>query len=437
MSTTFSFLLRKKSEQCFAVANKVMPGGVNSPVRAFSDLQMTPLISHSGYLDMLQDIDGNQFIDFCNSWGALLHGHAHPLIVEAAQKQVALGTSFGTLTESEVRLAKKILSYFDSIEKIRFVSSGTEATMSAIRLARAYTGRNLILKFDGNYHGHADPFLVNAGSGVAMISTASSEGVPADYLKNTFSIPYNDIEACRALFTDTSFATRLAAVIVEPVASNMGVVPAKREFLDYLREETLRYGALLIFDEVVTGFRLSLEGAQSVYSIVPDLTCLGKIIGGGFAAAAFGGSGEIMNCLAPLGKTYQAGTLSGNPVAMEAGAVALSLAETPGFYQTLREKTSMITVPVREAIKNKGCHATLQEETGMFTLFFGVKEVETLSDAKRCDLQLFKQFYHFAFEQGLYFSPSQFEANFISSAHSTAHLIKARDVLLEGIDRFL
>ena len=336
---------RPESKLIFENLCQFIPGGVNSPVRSCKGMGQLPLVADHGYEDLLVDADGKSYIDFCGSWGALIHGHAHPSILEGIGKRLKKGTSFGVTTAIEGELAEEVIRLVSSIEKIRFVSSGTEATMSAVRLARGFTGKEWIVKFSGNYHGHADFFLVQAGSGLLEhTSSASSAGIPEGAVKHTISLPYNDRESCKKLFEHPSFRNRIAAVIVEPIAGNMGVVPAEPAFLHYLREETERSGALLIFDEVMTGFRVHLKGAQEVYGIKPDLTCFGKIVGGGMPAAAFGGRKKIMDCLAPLGPVYQAGTLSGNPIAMEAGLQSLRLLQKEGFYEELQRKTNQLLV---------------------------------------------------------------------------------------------
>ncbi len=418
---------RVKSEKIYRTSCRVIPKGVNSPVRAFPGLEQTPLIVNSGYGDKIVDVDGNTFIDFCCSWGALIHGHAHPRIVEAAQKRVAMGSTFGITTPVEAELAQLIVEHVPSVEKIRFVSSGTEATMSAVRLARGFTKRDLLIKFVGHYHGHADSFLVQAGSGLAVQS--SSAGVPDDFVKHTLCLPFNDFEACRKAFSD--YGERIAAVILEPIAANMGLVFPKEGFLQMLREETGNAGALLIFDEVITGFRVSLGGAQELYGIEPDLTCFGKIVGGGFPAAAFGGKGEIMDYLAPEGPVYQAGTLSGNPVAMEAGLQALKLCASPGFYRTLEERTKSLIEPLQEYIEEEDLPLCLHSQGSLFTLFFGKKKIESMEDVKKCDREQFVRFFQALFNQGIYIVPSQFEANFVSAAHSTESLAFARESMLK------
>ncbi|MCH9609583.1 MAG: Glutamate-1-semialdehyde 2,1-aminomutase [Chlamydiales bacterium] len=423
-------LRRPKSEHLYTEASTVMPTGVSSPVRAFPGLDQTPLVVEAGYLDEIQDVDGYRYIDYCCSWGALIHGHAPSLVVEAAQKQIAKGSSFGITTPIEGKLAAKICELIPSVEKVRFVSSGTEATMTALRLARGYTGRELLIKFTGNYHGHGDAFLVQAGSGAATFSTSSSAGVPHDVAKNTITIPYNDIEALRAVLKRQN----VAAVIIEPVAANMGVIPPKEGFLQAVREETAKNGALLIFDEVITGFRVGIGGAEKLYGITPDLSCFGKIIGGGFAAAAFAGRAEVMDHLSPAGNVYHAGTLSGNPVAMEAGLQTLRLLEAESFYHTLEAKTRLITDPICEEIEKRQLNCCLHQVGSLFTLFFGQREVSNLEDVKGCDFAKFNDYFKFAFQKGVYLSPSQYEANFVSMAHTTPHLEYTRDVILEYLN---
>ncbi len=378
------------AKEIFENSQKVIPGGVNSPVRACMGLGVIPPIIERGEGDTITDVEGKTFIDYCMSWGALLHGHAHPDIVSQAQAQVARGSSFGIPTAIEEKLARKLVEGVAGLEQVRFVSSGTEATMTAVRLARGHTGRSLVIKFEGNYHGHAD-------------------------MGPTRVLPYNDVEAFREVINE-----EVAGVIVEPIAANMGVVPATKRFLETLRKETKRVGAVLIFDEVISGFRSQFGGAEEV----ADLSCFGKIVGGGFPAAAFGGKREIMQKLAPVGKVFQAGTLSGNPVAMEGGLAALELASAPGFYEELKRKGEIITKPVQEAVKG-GC---LQEAVGMFTLFFGPEKVERF---EKLDQKRFGEYFRFMLERGIYVSPSPYEACFISMAHTDAHLEQTRDAILE------
>ncbi|MCP5504441.1 MAG: glutamate-1-semialdehyde 2,1-aminomutase [Chlamydiales bacterium] len=419
---------RMRSKEIFERSQKVIPGGVNSPVRAFIGLDIDPMIVKKGKGDMITDVDGRSYIDYCMSWGALLHGHAQEEVTQRVIERTKLGSSFGIATEEEQKLAEELIQGVSSLEKVRFVSSGTEAVMTAVRLVRGYTGRPIVIKFNGNYHGHADPFLVKAGSGVSQVSQeSSSEGVPEEVVKHTLSLPYNDCETFKKVMHDPFYSQFVAAVVLEPIGANMGVVPATAEFLKCIREETKRIGAVLIFDEVISGFRVSYGGAQELYGINPDLSCFGKIIGGGFPAAAFGGRKEIMDCLAPQGQVYQAGTLSGNPVAMEAGLATLEIARRPGFYEELRRKTEIITKPLRHQIKG-GC---LQETVGMFTLFFGVEKVSSFEDLVNLDKERFKAYFHFMWDKGIYISPSPYEACFISSAHTDEHLERTRDAIFE------
>lgn len=427
---------RPKSKKIYDDLCTAIPGGVNSPVRSCKEVGQYPLVAERGEKDMVYDADGNAYVDFCGSWGALIHGHAHQAINEVAQRRMAMGTTFGMTTQIEEEIARKVISIYDSIDKIRFVSSGTEAVMTAARLARGYTGRDLIVKFTGNYHGHSDGFLVQAGSGVAGLSpTSSSAGIPADSVKHIVSLTYNDVAGTRAFLNDPKNSGKIAAVLLEPIAANMGLVPATKEFIAMLRSETSKIGAVLIFDEVITGFRLGLQGAQQLYGIKPDLTCLGKIIGGGFPAAAFGGRQEIMDCLAPVGKVFQAGTLSGNPVAMAAGLAAVKLAERPGFYQELERKTQLITTPVKEMISRKNCNACVQEVGSLFTLFFGRKHVHNMDEVRTLDQAKFGDFFRYMFANGVYPPPSQHEAWFVSDAHSDSNLMKTRDLILSYLDR--
>ena len=427
--------LKLKGKEIFERSLEVIPGGVNSPVRAFIGLGMDPLIVEKGEGDTITDVDGRTFIDYCMSWGALLHGHAHPEIVEAAIERIRGGSSFGIATGVEEKLARAITVGVKGVDQVRFVSSGTEATMSAVRLARGYTSRPVVIKFNGNYHGHSDGFLVKSGSGVSQVSNdSSSDGVPKEVVKNTLSLPYNDVDTFKKVMRDPFYSQFIAAVILEPVAANMGVVFPSADFLQTLREETKRIGAVLIFDEVITGFRVAFGGAQELYGTEPDMVCFGKIIGGGFPAAAFGGSREIMSRLAPMGKVYQAGTLSGNPVAMEAGLKALEMASVDGFYEELERKTKVITEPIKHALKAKGMAACIQIAAGMFTLFLGLKEVTCFEDLKELDKEGFNRYFRFMWDRGIYISPSPYEACFISSVHTEAHLEKTRDAILEFIE---
>jgi glutamate-1-semialdehyde 2,1-aminomutase len=417
---------RKRSSELYSASCEVIPAGVNSPVRCFPDLSLTPLIVASGQGSRLWDVDGHSYIDYCGSWGALILGHSHPRVVQAAQEQISKGSSFGIATESEEKLARKIVQHIPGVEKIRFVSSGTEAAMSALRLARGFTGKPGIIKFDGNYHGHSDSLLVRAGSGLTdMNRESSSKGVPAGIVQHTYSLAFNDIEGFSSFLAAHD---EIAAVILEPVAGNMGVVPATEAFIRHVRQKTAERDILLIFDEVISGFRLGLQGASGIYQTVPDLFCFGKIIAGGFPAAAFGGRREIMDLLAPLGEVYQAGTLSGNPVAMRAGLETLLELETPHFYEELQKKADFLLKPIEKAIAPLG---SVQRRGSMFTLFFGAQEVKNRDDLKKCNFPLFKQFFHFLFERGIYMPPSPYESSFISSAHTYDDLEKTQNIILE------
>ncbi len=421
--------MRQKSQQIYEASCAVIPGGVNSPVRAFKGLDMTPLVAVAGKGDRIWDADGHSYIDYCCSWGALILGHAPSKVVEAAFHQLMQGSSFGMMTPYEEALASRIIQHYPSVEKIRFTSSGTESTMSALRLARGYTDRSYVVKFNGNYHGHVDNLLVQAGSGVTNLTpTSSSKGVLKPAIQYTFSLPYNEVETNRTFLQQRGH--EIAAVIVEPVAGNMGVIPADPAFLKMLREETEKQGIVLIIDEVITGFRLGLGGAQAFYGISPDITCFGKIIGGGFPCAAFGGRREIMDHLAPLGEVYHGGTLSGNPVAMCAGLKTLEEIEQPGFYETLLAKTHSLTEPIQEIIQKRDLNVCLNQVASAFTLFFGCRKATCREGLTTLDEALYKHLFTYLFERGIYFPPSPYEACFLSSAHTQAHLDYTRDALL-------
>ncbi|MDR3653270.1 MAG: glutamate-1-semialdehyde 2,1-aminomutase [Paludibacter sp.] len=417
------------SEKAYREAVNVIPGGVNSPVRALKSVGASPIFIQHAERDMFTDVDGNNFIDFCLSWGVFILGHGNEKVKAAAIKAISHGSSFGIPTEVETELAELVVKSVPSIEKVRFVSSGTEAVMSAIRLARGYTNRKIIVKFDGCYHGHSDSLLVAAGSGVAQLKQSSSAGVPEEFTQLTISLPFNDLDSVKKIFFE--YGKSIAAIILEPVPANMGVVLPQAGFLEGLREITLQYGALLIFDEVISGFRLGIGGAQERLGIIPDLTTIGKIVGGGFPAAAFGGKRDIMDQLAPDGPVYQAGTLSGNPVAMSAGLQTLKLLSTSDFYQDLERKTSIFVARLREITKGKGI--IIQQIGSMFTLFFSEKELTNYEDVKQSDLNRFSVFYRKLLEQGVYFSPSPFEANFMSVTHTEAHL----EQVLKSVEKAL
>jgi len=405
-----------RSEQLFEEAQRYLPGGVDSPVRAFKAVGGAPLFIKRGQGSKLYDEDGNEFIDYVCSWGPLILGHAHPRIVRAVKKAVERGSSFGCPTELETTLARMVCEAMPSVEMLRFVNSGTEATMSAIRLARAFTGKNKVVKFAGCYHGHSDGLLAKGGSGMATLGIPSSPGVPAALTSDTLVAPYNNQEVVEKLFKD--FAPDIAAVIVEPIAGNMGVVLPKPGFLEHLRSLTRQSGALLIFDEVITGFRVSYGGAQSLYNISPDLTCLGKIIGGSFPVGAYGGRKDIMKMVAPSGMVYQAGTLAGNPVAMAAGIETLGILKESKVYDELERKSSHLAKGIAGAADKAGVDIQLPRQGSMFTIFFTKDVVTDYETAAKADTALYARFFHKILSQGIYLPPSQFEAAFVSLAHT-------------------
>ncbi|WOD64155.1 glutamate-1-semialdehyde 2,1-aminomutase [Niallia taxi] len=418
----------EKSEKAFKEAVELMPGGVNSPVRAFKSVKRNPVFMDSGKGSKIYDIDGNEYIDYVLSWGPLILGHANDQVVEAIKKVAEQGTSFGAPTLIENELAKLVKERVPSIEIIRMVSSGTEATMSAIRLARGYTGRNKIIKFEGCYHGHGDSLLIKAGSGVATLGLPDSPGVPEGVAANTITVAYNDLESIKYAFE--SFGDDIAGIIVEPVAGNMGVVPPKDGFLQGLREITEQYGALLIFDEVMTGFRVDYGCAQGYFGITPDLTCLGKVIGGGLPVGAYGGKAEIMNQIAPSGPIYQAGTLSGNPLAMTAGFQTLSQL-TPESYQQFIQKADKLEEGLKAAAEKHEIPFTVNRAGSMIGFFFTNDEVVDYDSAKTSNLDYFAAFYNEMLEQGVFLPPSQFEGLFLSTALSDediVHTIKAAEI---------
>lgn len=409
----------ENSKQAFTAAKLLMPGGVNSPVRAFKSVNMEPIFMQSGNGATITDIDGNTYIDYVLSWGPLILGHAHPEVVEAIQEQATLGTSFGAPTILENDMAKLVQERVPSIEMVRMVSSGTEATMSALRVARGYTGRNKILKFEGCYHGHGDSLLIKAGSGVATLGLPDSPGVPESVAKNTITVPYNDLESVRLAFRE--FGDDLAAVIVEPVAGNMGVVPPSEGFLQELRNLTHENGTVLIFDEVMTGFRVGYNCAQGHYNVTPDMTCLGKVIGGGLPVGAFGGKREIMEQVAPSGSIYQAGTLSGNPLAMRAGFETLSRLDEAS-YETFVKRGDELEKGFREAAEKYNIPHTVNRAGSMIGFFFTNEEVTNFETASSSDLELFAEYYRLMAEEGIYLPPSQFEGMFLSTAHTPEHI---------------
>ncbi|PIQ97636.1 MAG: glutamate-1-semialdehyde-2,1-aminomutase [Nitrospinae bacterium CG11_big_fil_rev_8_21_14_0_20_56_8] len=407
---------RNGSERLFLRAQKFIPGGVNSPVRAFKAVGGTPVFIQIADGSWLMDVDGNTFIDYVASWGPLIFGHAHPQIIEAVQIQAERGTSYGAPIEAEIGLAEKVVYAVPSIEKVRMVNSGTEAVMSAIRLARGATGREKIVKFEGCYHGHGDSLLVKAGSGLASLGIPDCPGIVADLAAKTLTLPYNDAEKVRQLFDREG--KEVACLIVEPVAGNMGVVPPKPGFLQTLREVTRSAGALLIFDEVITGFRVALGGAQELYGIDPDLTCLGKIIGGGLPVGAYGGKSHLMDQVSPSGSVYQAGTLSGNPLAMAAGNTTLDMLSQPGLYDLLDRKTEILCEGLRNNVQELGIPAQFNRVGSMFSMFFTDREVIDFESVKTSDTELFKRYFNALLEEGVYIAPSPFEAGFVSVVHT-------------------
>ena len=404
-----------------------MPGGVNSPVRAFKNINGNPIFFDKAKGAYLFDADGNKYIDFIGSWGPMIMGHSHPDIVNAIKNQAELGTSYGAPTKLESDVASLIIESVPSIEKLRMVNSGTEATMSAIRLARGFTNRNKIIKFDGCYHGHVDSLLIKAGSGVSTFGLPDSPGIPEDLAKHTITCPYNDIEAFIEIFN--SVKDDLATVIVEPIAGNMGFVPGTEEFLQTIRSYTETNNSLLIFDEVMSGFRVSLGGAQEIFNIQPDLTALGKVIGGGLPVGAFGGKEEIMNYLAPEGPVYQAGTLSGNPLAMAAGATLLNLLIITNPYKELEEKAKLILEGMKEIMISSGIPFSTNQIGGMFGFFFSEQLPKNINDVSKTNDKVFSSFINACIKNGIYFAPSKYEAGFISTTHGDLEIDKTLEVI--------
>ena len=407
---------RQKSERLFREAQQFIPGGVNSPVRAFRGVGGEPLFFESGEGAWLTDVDGNHYIDYVGAWGPLILGHRHPAVIEALQRQLEKGLGYGASTEAEVRLAEEVCRLIPSIEKLRLVTSGTEATMSAIRLARGFTGRDAVVKFEGCYHGHVDGLLVKAGSGALTLGTPDSPGVPEGYSGLTHVLPFNDVAALEEYFAAHGEST--ACVIIEPVAGNMNCVPARTGALFRLRTLCDEYGTVLIFDEVMTGFRVALGGAQSVYGIEPDLTTLGKVIGGGLPVGAFGGRREIMSRIAPEGPVYQAGTLAGNPLAVAAGLATLKAIQAPGFYDALEKRAQVMLAELRERANTASVPFTTSQAGAMFGLFFSEEEcIESFEQVMACNIDHFRAFFHGMLDNGVCLAPSAFEAGFISAAH--------------------
>ncbi|MBY0271206.1 MAG: glutamate-1-semialdehyde 2,1-aminomutase [Burkholderiales bacterium] len=410
----------KKSQKLFNHAQLTIPGGVNSPVRAFKSVGGTPLFFQRGKGPLVWDADGNSYIDYVGSWGPLICGHAHPEVVRAVQQAAERGLSFGAPTEAEVDMADVLRKLVPSLDQVRLVSSGTEATMSAIRLARGFTGRSKIIKFEGCYHGHADALLVKAGSGALTFGQPSSAGVPAETAAHTLVLDYNDPAGLEAIFAREG--GEIAAVIVEPVAGNMNLVPPQPGFLELLRKLCTQHGSVLIFDEVMTGFRVALGGAQALYGIRPDLTTLGKVIGGGLPVGAFGGRRDIMQCLAPVGAVYQAGTLSGNPVAVAAGLATLKLIQAPGFHDKLASTTHQLCSGLAEAAQARRIVFSARNVGGMFGLYFRETPPASYAEMMQCDKDAFNRFFHAMLAEGIYLAPSAYEAGFVSAAHGAAEI---------------
>jgi len=430
--------MHEKSKKLFAEANEVIPGGVNSPVRAFKGLMHQPLYIDRGEGSRVYDADGNCYIDYVGSWGALILGHAHPRIVQTISETAARGTSFGAPTVLETEMARLVVEAVPSVDLVRMVNSGTEAVMTALRVARGYTGRSKIIKFIGCYHGHADSFLIRAGSGVATFGYPDSPGVTEGTAKDTIALPYNDIDAVRKVFS--SCGDEIAAVVLEPVAGNMGLVMPGPGYLEGLRQVTREYGALLIFDEVITGFRVSHGGAQGHFKVEPDLTTLGKIIGGGMPVGAYGGRREIMEQVAPCGPVYQAGTLSGNPLAMAVGVETLKMLKEPGFYEILAEKREKLIAGLAEGAKSQGLSIQQGGIGSMFGSFFNKKPVYDFDSAKSSDQECFKVFFRALLKEGVYLAPSQFESGFVSAAHSEEDIedtIAAAEKAFAAVRKFL
>ena len=420
-----------KSQELFNRAQQYIPGGVNSPVRSFRAVQGTPPFIQRGRGSRVWDADGNEYIDYVCSWGPLMLGHAHPAVVEALKRAAENGTSFGAPTAVEVELAQTICEALASVDRVRLVSSGTEACMSAIRLARAFTGRHKIVKFAGCYHGHADGLLVKAGSGAMTHGVPTSAGVPPSYAQETLVADYNDIASVERLFD--AYPGEIAGVIVEPVAGNMGVVPPAEGFLSALRRLTADQGALLIFDEVITGFRLTYGGAQDLFGVTPDITCLGKIIGGGLPVGAYGGRGDIMDQVAPLGPMYQAGTLSGNPLAVTAGITTLKELQKPGVYQRLETLAQRLSGGMDQAFRRMEIPSSINRVGSMFTGFFTPGPVATLAQVEKSDTARYGRYFHALLERGVFLAPSQFEAGFVSLAHTEADI----DLTVEAVGEAL
>jgi glutamate-1-semialdehyde 2,1-aminomutase len=422
MKIPFGSVPVKRSHALFQRASRVIPGGVNSPVRAFKSVGGTPLFFQRGKGPLVWDADGNSYVDYVGSWGPLIVGHAHPDVVAAVERAVSRGLSFGAPTEAEVEMAELLCKLVPSLEQVRLVSSGTEATMSAIRLARGFTGRSKIVKFEGCYHGHTDSLLVKAGSGALTLGQPSSAGVPAETAAHTIVLDYNDVTGLEQAFQIDG--RNIAAIIVEPIAGNMSLVMPRAEFLDAARELCTRYGAILIFDEVMSGFRVALGGAQALYGVKPDVTTLGKVIGGGMPVGAFGGRRDIMEGIAPLGPVYQAGTLSGNPIAVAAGLATLKLIQAPSFFEKLAEATRRLCDGLAAAAREKAVEFSATSVGSMFGIYFRETPPTTYAEVVQCDKDAFNRFFHAMLAEGIYFAPSAYETGFVSSSHGEAEIEK-------------
>lgn len=421
---------RVKTNELFLKLKQLIPGGVNSPTRAFKAVGIEPMIVKRGQKDKIEDFDGNWYIDFNHAWGSLILGHAHPKVIEAAYTQMLKGSSFGITTEIEYAFAKKMSELIPSVEKSRVVASGTEATMTAIRIARGYTKREGILKFNGHYHGHSDAFLVKAGSGLAdHCQDSSSSGVPKGVISHSYSLPFNDCEALETFFSQKG--ETLAAVILEPIAGNMGLVPSSNQFMKTLKGLCRQSGVLLIFDEVMTGFRVGKRGAQGLYNLSPDLSTFSKIIGGGYPVGLVGGRKDLLDLLAPTGPVYQAGTLSGNPVALSAGLAVLNEIDQEGFYEKLQHKVDLLLSPIEDYIKGLSFPVLVQRSGAMFSFFFGVDKASSFEDLDELDKKMFNRFFSYLFDRGIYISPSAFEASFVSICHEEKHLVYTQQTILE------
>ncbi|KKO18468.1 MAG: glutamate-1-semialdehyde 2,1-aminomutase [Candidatus Brocadia sp.] len=429
-----SKIILEKSKNAFDKAQSFIPGGVNSPVRAFGAVGGTPIFIKSGAGCRLTDVDGNTYVDYVGSWGPLILGHAEPRIVKKIHDAVANGTSYGAPTETEIQLAQLIQEAMPSIERVRMVNSGTEATMSAIRLARGFTRRDAVIKFEGCYHGHVDSLLIQAGSGATTLGTPTSPGIPQDFVKHTISLPYNDIDAVNEVCARRG--KEIACIIVEAVAGNMGVVLPKKGYLEGLREITKKHGIVLIFDEVMTGFRVAHGGVQSIYNITPDLTTLGKIIGGGLPVGAYGGKKEIMDSISPVGPVYQAGTLSGNPVAMTAGIATLEILRDSAIYKTLEEKSKRLAAGMEQACRDARVPAYHTRIGSMLCTFFTDRPVTDYATAMKSDTKRYAKFFHGMLERGFYFAPSQFEAVFVSTVHGEKEIDATVDAFRDVIKDF-